>query len=296
MTPEEAASKKEGLVADAVAYNISRANEISMAVIKGIEKWLKETYDLFNISDSGVETSAFTIQVDDLTRENILKRVNSIELRKLILDALRDSGQLDSMLSRILATADKIDAINSNMHKYLNDIELDLTQFLPERQRMINDLMTYLNPASFADPLFKRCLVIVSNSVLLDRTLRETREELYKAIKKTTTGRATLLSRDGLYGYDGMINDKIRQEYNLDGFKYVGSLVDDSREHCIKWVNRQILTKEFLEEEIDRLHRQGDPDGFRPETKWENFAQYRGGWNCRHQAIPIRINKNRPNR
>jgi hypothetical protein len=97
------------------------------------------------------------------------------------------------------------------------------------------------------------------------------------------------ISRDSLNQYDGQINAKIAEEFGLDAFRYVGSLIDDSRPQCRRWVNMRVIQKKDLPNELSWATNNGT--GMIPGTNTENFAVYRGGYNCRHSAIPFKLTK-----
>ncbi len=97
------------------------------------------------------------------------------------------------------------------------------------------------------------------------------------------------VSRDALNQYDGQVNAKIAEEFGLDAFRYVGSLIDDSRPQCRRWVNMRVIQKSDLDSQINWATNNGT--GMIPGTNAENFAVFRGGYNCRHSAIPFKLTK-----
>ena len=96
-------------------------------------------------------------------------------------------------------------------------------------------------------------------------------------------------SRDALMQYEGQVNSRIANEYELDAYRYVGSIIRDSRPQCIRWVGKGYLTKKELEAEINWAFNAGS--GMIPGTTKDNFCIYRGGYNCRHSAIPFKLTK-----
>lgn len=56
----------------------------------------------------------------------------------------------------------------------------------------------------------------------------------------------TQISRDTLNQFDGQINGRIAEEYGLNAFRYVGSIIEDSRPQCVQWVAMRTLLKEDL--------------------------------------------------
>jgi len=102
------------------------------------------------------------------------------------------------------------------------------------------------------------------------------------------------VARDSISQYDGAINQKISKELGLNGVMYVGSLITDSRAQCRKWVGMRTISNKVLEQEIEWAERGGTYEG-KQATGWisgttiDSFLINRGGYNCRHRAIPVRV-------
>lgn len=121
---------------------------------------------------------------------------------------------------------------------------------------------------------------------------------------------AGVVTRDSIYGFDGTINQVVSEEYQMEAFRYVGSLIDDSRLTCIGLItapNRIVVKKDsianpyrdlvlekgiYMQSSIPEIIRrsQNNP-GWNPATTPETFFVYRGGYNCRHQAIPYKLSE-----
>jgi hypothetical protein len=95
------------------------------------------------------------------------------------------------------------------------------------------------------------------------------------------------IARDSIYQYDGLINSLIGEKIGANAYLYVGGLVKDSRPQCIRWDGKGIIRKSQLITEIAWANLYGS--GMIPGTNPENFTVYRGGYNCRHTAVPIKI-------
>ena len=100
-------------------------------------------------------------------------------------------------------------------------------------------------------------------------------------------------ANDSLFQYIGGVNSEIALEYDLPDLRYIGGLVSESRPFCIfciKEKKRVILGSEL---EALLLKALSDPTlkkGLYPYTNVDNFKFLRGGHNCKHYAIPIKIN------
>lgn len=96
-------------------------------------------------------------------------------------------------------------------------------------------------------------------------------------------------SRDSLGQFNGIVNQAIATAFDLNAIRYVGNIVDDTRPQCIRWVGMRTIMMDDLQSEINWAKRNGS--GFIPDTTVDDFLQNRGGYNCRHTAIPVRREK-----
>lgn len=204
------------------------------------------------------------------------------------LQAFSEGNPFERVFDDILDDASEFDRANGTIQARLNDIDVEPASFAPSKQALLAQVQAALAPGPISALAATRAAKVISNALLTGRSLRETTDALQQEIGSSIKGAATLISRDALYQYDGAVNSEIATRYNLTAYRYVGSIVKASRPQCERWVRADILTRERLERDIALLHRAGNPDGFRPETTFQNFPVFRGGWNCRHQAIPVR--------
>jgi len=106
------------------------------------------------------------------------------------------------------------------------------------------------------------------------------------------------IARDSINRYNGTINNVLAAEFELDGFRYVGSLIETSREACNYLVEGSGPMEQFMRDGAYRIvdlpeiiEKLKNMSGWNPETTPTNFFELRGGFNCRHEAIPIKLTK-----
>jgi hypothetical protein len=90
------------------------------------------------------------------------------------------------------------------------------------------------------------------------------------------------LAHDATFQSQSQINELVQKEGDLQYFFYVGSLVVDSRPLCRHLVKQSEPT--LLSEIPSLIERY--PEGLYRGTNKSNFLVYRGGYNCRHFAVP----------
>lgn len=233
--------------------------------------------------------------------------VNRFEKR--LTDAIEKNATYKSNIRNYLADFDKVATLNKKIHKVQNKINIDkIINIANKNQRelisktakgvtsSISDKTLYKNLAGdgmreqFTKPV-KRMLY---QNLMTGAPETQVKTILHDYIigKKDEIGQLQRwtgqITRDALSQYDGAINDMVRKEYDLNAFKYIGSIALNSRLQCKKWITEKnrILKYSELTKEIQWAVNNGK--GMIPGTTKDNFASNRGGFNCRHQALAIR--------
>lgn len=251
--------------------------QIEKSIVDGILKQVKR----MNIRDGAIEFD-----------EKNVALVN--ELNKVIADSIQKSSYPVNVKSYI-GSFDTIRTLNEDIHRDVNDldpteIEEKLNQVQKTNvQNVLDNLVRNGMEEGFVEPvkqgIFKN---IVGGMNLEDFQSYLETTILSDPLKDGQFKRyVTQISRDALNQYDGQINQQIATDLGLDAYRYVGSLIDDSRPQCRRWVKKEILLKEDLDDEITWATNNGS--GMIPGTNSDNFATYRGGYSCRHQAIPFKM-------
>jgi hypothetical protein len=272
-------TKKVKLIKGADQSLYKDFTNIEKAIVNGILKQVKR----MDIKDG-------IIQFD----EKNVALVN--ELNKVIAGAIQGSSYPVNVKSYI-GSFDTIRTLNEDIHRDLNDldpseIEDKLNQVQKTNvQNVLDNLVRNGMEQGFVEPvkqgIFKN---IVGGMNLEDFQSYLETTILSDPLKQGQFKRyVTQISRDALNQYDGQINQQIATDLGLDAYRYVGSLIEDSRPQCRRWVAKEILLKEELTDEISWATNNGS--GMIPGTNSENFATYRGGYSCRHQAIPFKMTK-----
>lgn len=136
----------------------------------------------------------------------------------------------------------------------------------------------------------------IQRNVFAGAKLTDTKNFIREYLEKQPNQKYARLTRyahtyaqDGILQYDGMIYDRFRQEFEITHVQYIGSLISDSRPQCIRWINKYDgkIPIDKLPAEIKWAETNGS--GMNPATTPASFSTYRGGYACRHKAIPIAI-------
>ena len=231
-------------------------------------------------------------------------------LTKKVLSVIRKST-LQKKIDEFLPNFEKIEKLNSGLYKgltgkeFTNKIKSEIGVYRKITiENIVDNLLgeqalkaNYITP--IRDILFK--------GVALKTNVKDVEKELSTFIKGTKTQNGQFLryvkqiAMDSINQHDGQINDIARDAYQLDGFIYTGSLIKTSRDNCEHLTGRGSLFSDlevkkgmYRVEDIPKIIRRldkGKNSGWNPATTPETFAQYRGGYNCRHQIIYVPLPK-----
>jgi hypothetical protein len=242
---------------------------------------IKKLIDKFNVSGGKIEFNDSNVEL-----------VNQIN--QTIVDAIQKS-KMPSTIREFLRDFDTIKEYNVDVHSKLNGLSPKELEDLinPIQRGVVQQTLDGLTgsgvDANFIEP--------VKQGIYKNIIGGATRSDLENYLTAYVVGTPELnglytryvkqVSRDALGQFDGQINAIIAEEFGLDAFRYVGSLIDDSRPQCVRWVGKRILEKSEMPEQIAWANNNGS--GMIPGTNPDNFLVFRGGYNCRHRAIPFKL-------
>jgi len=225
------------------------------------------------------------------------------QVREIVLKSL-NSGNYPSSVNEFLRDFDTIKKFNFDVHRDVNDLSAnELEKLISPMQKLtvqntINALTGTGIDTSFIEPM--------RTGIFQNIVAGSTKEDLENFLRQYILGNPNVdgklmhyvkqISRDTLNQYDGQINSLIADQFGLDAYRYVGSIIADSRPQCIRWTSKPggIILKSELPNEIAWMYASGT--GSIPGTNPDNFAIFRGGYNCRHAAIPFKLTKSQRER
>jgi hypothetical protein len=271
-------------------------------VLQKKDTFINETEQKFFNSLSAVEQEIFKAvwaQAQKMNQDsgNVLFDEENIDtvnkIQKTIQTALQSSSYPKDVKTYLRSFED-IKRFNLQANESVNDLDPAEVESLvnPVQKAVVNQTLEGLTGSgvdtNFIQPvkegIFKN-VVAGSTMADLEKTLRQL--IISGAVDSKLKRYVTQVSRDALNQFDGQVNSAIANEFGLDAYRYVGSLIDDSRPQCIRWAGKQVLLKEDLAKEISWATSNGT--GMIAGTTPDNFATFRGGYNCRHSAIPFKL-------
>lgn len=219
------------------------------------------------------------------------------QLTKVIQDKLQLLG-FNDFVTDYLVNFDDLTDYSIALHKDLNGLNVAKGRLNKYKKLAISQVLENMIGAGLQSSVVLPLQNVLTENILQGGGLTDLIKDLRQQLQSNqtlglVTSHLTQISRDGLMQYNGTTHAIIQKQYNLNAIRYIGSLVDDSRKQCKRWVNyrkngkKGIILIDDLQKEINWAKRNGN--GFIRSTTVSNFIINRGGFNCRHTAIPIRI-------
>jgi len=279
MKPED---KLDELVDSLVVKARTGADNATTILIKRIEKYLES----FQLSDgSFVTNSPENAKLLTALEAEIAKAINSSTYPSAVSDIIRSLPEIESLTGEVISS-------------YNNGLAVDFDRLGVSQLRLIQTeaIVQNMTGAGLTTEIRQPIRDAINRNVFSGAKMTETKKYLREFLEKSGSDKMNRMTRyanvwaqDGVMQYDGMIYDRFRQEYKPNFIRYIGSLISDSRPQCVRWVTKYPngIPIGELNKEINWAFRSGS--GMNPATSSTTFCTYRGGYNCRHKAIPVFI-------
>ncbi len=255
-----------------------QADAIERVALESIYKWIERMAE----EGGTLGTNASTTELLAMAKRELelaFKKSAYVQMQKGILDSF-----------------DQIIENAKLLHEEVNDLSIsdafEKRELAPARRLAVERASAYLSDASMSANVVAPLTKVLFEAVQYGYSITETQKAI---AQRMNFGKYVgQIARDSMFQFDGTVQKAIADEYGLDGIRYVGGLVEDSRGQCAKWRDMKELPIEKLPEEIAWAKRPGEykgrkKSGMVPETNTSNFMVYRGGYNCRHRAIPVKL-------
>lgn len=222
--------------------------------------------------------------------------LTSLSQIAMTVDAELSRSTYLTKLQEIPTHFNSLDKYNRTLHYRLNDVLIDPEPVKPIADFYINELNDKLLNKGFKaevkDAIKTLAMKAISKESFVDTFIKQLKTFLVSnsdnsGVIKSLSSR---LVREVVNGYNGAVNLLVRQTYQLDGMAYIsksGGILQGSRPQCVRWSELRVIPIKDLEDEIEFAKANGK--GMKDSTTVASFEIDRGGYNCRHQAIPIRM-------
>lgn len=179
------------------------------------------------------------IDASDSSNRNILLSLNK-DLKEII-----NKSTFSSEVGKYLKVFDKIEELNIEIYRSENDIDLTKLNLSVEKRMAIDEISRGIMNQQMIDHNFIMPVrKILYRHLTTGIGIKEAEEELRSFILRGDNlgymeRYVRSLTVEAMARYDGMINQKATQEFDLDAFRIVGSLIKTSMPVCIEMVNEE---------------------------------------------------------
>ena len=220
-----------------------------------------------------------------------LQRINVI-----IAEAINNSAY-PSAVAQCVRSIDEITELSQQVLTNYNPsikIDFDRLGVSQIRTAQIETIVNNMTGDSLTAEIRQPIREALQRNVFAGSKLTDTRNYISDFLNKQEGQKYARLTRyamtwaqDGILQYDGQIYDQFRTTYGTNYVRYIGSLISDSRPQCVRWVTKYDgkIPVDKLQAEINWAFTQGS--GMNLATTVNSFCTYRGGYRCRHKAIPV---------
>jgi hypothetical protein len=280
-----------------------------------LKKLLKEMLDILENSDNELvesiratlktvnkEIEKFIDQLETKDGNFVNNATNSsllLALRKKIQE-LFENSTYRKKIETFIKKFDRLDVLSRLFAGGVNDVEIKGINVNAEKKEIVDQIIDGLLSeqiikSEFGNPIRSLLFKNISNGA----SVTETKEALKKLVQGSTfTGRVSQIATDGISQFQGTLQQKIVDKYELDGFMIVGSLIASSRDNCREMINGSGAFKDlairpgvYAKEDIPKIIAIASKrPGWNPAATPQTYMIYKNGYNERHAFIAIRLN------
>lgn len=245
-----------------------------------IYKEILPLLERFDTTGGKIEYNKTAIDLINQLEQSLKRAINRTDYKDRVLDYLTDFQKVKDQNIKIQSSLNKINVRSSA----LNSIQKESIK------TALNNLTGSGLDTNFIQPvkkvLFQHAVggaSIADTELALRQVIKGTPEKFGKLERYLTQ-----MSRDSVHQFDGEIQARIANEFDLNCLSFEGSLIRDSRPACVRAVEvfNGVLRIDELQEQIDWAYE--NSNGMIPNTTPANFFMNRFGYNCRHTVTAIR--------
>jgi len=241
----------------------------------------------------------FTTKSGKLDRKSRSNKNLLIEFNKQIKRILFGS-KLKKETGKFLKNFDEIENISLDILKGVNGIDIKKLKLSTEKKLAVEAITDgLLKGTSLNREIGKPIRKILYRHVTRGTSISVAEKELKAFIAGSNgklgkvSGYVRQIATDTLNRYDGTINQKASDEFDMDGFRFIGSLIETSRTNCIQMVDgtgslgKFKKNGKYRKKDIKKIIAIAkNRPGWKAGTNESNYFINRNGYSCRHTIIP----------
>ncbi len=277
-TPDEIIKELLDTIDSSIEKITDKADAQQKSILKEVELLIK---DLSLDENGNIKSTLGNLKLINKINIKLEKVILTPEYKKSVADFAKSFGEVEDLQNR-----------------YYRDVfnEFEVPKTSEELKKIaVETTIKDLTEAGLDTNVSSAISDLISSNIKGKQSYDSLRTQLKDFILGTKEKNGRLLSyvnqitSDSLNTYsaeyDKIITDVIQPQW----FKYVGSIILDTRPFCQavvdkKWVHKSELGA-LSRGEVDG--KKVSTQGFKPNTDKENILINRGGWNCRHKFVAV---------
>ena len=277
-TPDEIIKELLDTIDSSIEKITDKADAQQKSILKEVELLIK---DLSLDENGNIKSTLGNLKLINKINIKLEKVILTPEYKKSVADFAKSFGEVEDLQNR-----------------YYRDVfnEFEVPKTSEELKKIaVETTIKDLTEAGLDTNVSSAISDLISSNIKGKQSYDSLRTQLKDFILGTKEKNGRLLSyvnqitSDSLNTYsaeyDKIITDVIQPQW----FKYVGSIILDTRPFCQAVVDKKWVHKSELGA-LSRGEVEGkkvSTQGFKPNTDKENILINRGGWNCRHKFVAV---------
>jgi hypothetical protein len=244
----------------------------------------------------------------DGTIKPTLKNVRMIAKIKARLNEVILDGKYYKELQKVVDTYEEVTRLQ-NLYFTTMVGKFTVPVVLAEIQKQSIDItIESMGEAGMNAGVINRVRDILNKNITTGGSIGQFTEEVRIYLTDTKEGDGALkkyskqIVTDALFQYSAQYNNLVSNDLGFKYYRYVGTLVEDSREFCKKLIEaaesgcmeyihesqfKELLDGKICGEQIHINKKSGLPSGLIKGTNVSNLYVNRGGWQCGHQMFGV---------
>jgi len=255
-----------------------------------IDRLIADTKDIEGVVASQLVSIFRRYEGRSLTLPEKSRLTNEIE--RAVRDIIANTSFSESV-DVYLKDWDRVLEFTQLTQRELNDIRVTKQLLNPVQRAYVNLAKDTFLKDGLDEGFVKPVKTILNRSLVQGITVTEAREIIDKAVISDEQNLGvwsryvTQIATDTVKQFEGGMNAEIKREFEMNAYAYVGDIIQTTRPQCRRWVQMGTITDEQLPEEVAWAQTNGSGYDDVLQVNVDNFAEVRGGYNCRHTADPV---------
>lgn len=224
------------------------------------------------------------------------------QLTAELLEVIKKSNYA-TKVDEYLETFETVEDLTISTIQGVNGINIAKSTLSVEKSEAIKTVSNRLTSVSAIEAnIIQPVKDVLFSAIRTGANIKATEEALRQLINPANQNSflqryAGQVSTDSVMQYQGNIQTVIAEQYELDAFRIVGSIIETTRDNCREMINgtgkfadlAQSAGVYLVSDIKEIIRRAAGRGGWNPATNESNYLTLRNGFRCRHRFIPFKI-------